>query len=439
MVISTYTYLFVSSQNKYLAYNSRSNSFVELSERLFNHLKSAQTTPSLLEEINTDVLDLLYKHKIIVEDDEDIRFITDLQFKTLRTTFSQSTIGLTIAPANDCNFRCFYCFEENKAPVTMTDKTIDDLIAFINKHVFAKKLAITWYGGEPLLAFKQIKTILSKIEALPLQLINHRMITNGYYFDQNVIDYFKEHKLNSVQITLDGKKERHNKIRKDYKSKAPSFEVILSNIDRILEQMPETRVAIRVNIDKNNSEDYYELLKMLSDRWKDYSNFGIYPGIIRMDNEDRTDLGGEAMCHKDVSDFLFHLGQKEDFNIRYFPTPLLKVCAATSINSYIIGAKGEIYKCWNDLTDRDKVIGYLDKADFANKFLYYDYIIRAKWHEDEKCRQCFFLPLCHGGCAWYKLRNIRKNAHYNVCTLYADDDNLKRCLELYYQQKMQQG
>lgn len=436
MIISKYTYLFISSKNKYLAYNSRSNSFIELSSGLFEHLKSAQIAPSLLQELNSEVLDLLCMHKMIVDEKEDTHFVTDLQFKTMQDTYSQSTIGLTIAPTNNCNFRCPYCFEENKSRVTMTNDVIEHLISFINRHIFAKKLAITWYGGEPLLAFNQIKKLLSKIEALPLKLIHHRIITNGYYFDQKVIDYFKNHKLNVIQITLDGKKERHDEIRKNISSGLSSFEVILSNVDNILKQLPETKVAIRINIDKKNSDDYYELSKILNERWKGYSNYEIYPGIIRVDNEDKTDLGGDAMRHQDVAKFLFNIGEKKDFYVDYFPSPLKKVCAATSINSYIIGAEGEIYKCWNDLTDPNKIIGYVNKTNFTNKTLYYDYIIKSKWYEDEKCCQCFFLPLCHGGCAWYKLRNIKKDAHYNICALYADDDNLKHCLELYYERKI---
>ncbi|MDR1553023.1 MAG: radical SAM protein [Prevotellaceae bacterium] len=439
LLISKYTYFFVSTKNKYLAYNSCSNSFLELSKDLFDYLVQCKTNPELIEGISDEVLKMLTANLIIVNIDSDEKFIQELKFNTHMITYSQNNIGLTIAPTNECNFRCPYCFEENKKSVTMTDKTVDDLIAFVASHKNAKTMGITWYGGEPLLAFDRIKKILEKLKSLPVELTYHGIVTNGYYFTDEVIDFFNENHLDHIQITFDGSKERHNKLRRDKDTRQGSYDLILANADRILERMPKTFLSVRVNIDKTNSDDYIETAKYLKERWKNYKNFEVYPGILRIDNEDRTDLGGNAMKHDDIADFLFGLANESKvYYDNYYPIYSSKVCSATNINAYIIGAEGEIYKCWNDLTDINKIVGYIDKKEFTNPWVYYDYVVSCKWHEDDKCVKCFFLPVCHGGCAWYKLRNLRQNGKYNLCQVFNDEESLQKCLEIYYDRKIEQ-
>jgi uncharacterized protein len=433
LIISKYTYFFESTKNKYLSYNSCANSFLELNKDLFDYLIECKIHPELVESISDEVLKILTDNKITVNEGDDEKFIQELKFRTNMITYSQNNIGLTIAPTNECNFRCPYCFEENKKSVSMTDKTIDDLIAFIASHKSAKTMGITWYGGEPLLAFDSIKKILEKLKSLPIELKYHGIVTNGYYFTDEVIDFFNENNLNHIQITFDGNKERHNKMRRDKDTRQGSYDVILANINKIMERMPKAFLSIRVNIDKTNSNDYLETAKYLHERWKNYKNFEIYPGILRIDNEDRTSLGGNAMKYNDITNFLLSLSNESAiYGRNYFPMFGEKVCAATNINSYIIGAEGEIYKCWNDLTDPDKIIGYIDKKEFTNPCVFYDYVVSCKWHENAECIKCFFLPVCHGGCAWYKLRNLRQNGKYHLCQIFNDEESLKKCLEIYY-------
>jgi uncharacterized protein len=50
----------------------------------------------------------------------------------------------------------------------------------------------------------------------------------------------------------------------------------------------------------------------------------------------------------------------------------------------------------------------------------------------------FFLPVCHGGCAWYKCRNLKENGGYNLCEVFNDEKSLKKCLKIYYDRKTEQ-
>ena len=316
----------------------------------------------------------------------------------------------------------------------MDEEIIEHLISFIKLHSEAQGFGITWYGGEPLLAFEVIQKILNRIRAeINIPLKGHSIITNGYYFTDKVIQFFKEYPLNSIQITLDGNKERHNSLRKQKITGEGTYDRIITNIDNILDELPNTKVSIRVNIEKNNIQDFLDAHQYLTNRWKD-KNIVIYPGILRIDNEDMTALACNALDRWETNELLFELSKNKIIDSAIYPElHWNKNCCATKTDSYIIGPRGEIYKCWNDVSDDQKIIGYINNDTLTNPSLLYRYLIGSKWYHNSDCKDCFFLPICHGTCAWYRLRNLYEKGKYDICDcLQKSPEMLNKCLEYYY-------
>lgn len=106
------------------------------------------------------------------------------------------------------------------------------------------------------------------------------------------------------------------------------------------------------------------------------------------------------------------------------------------MNSYIIGPEGEIYKCWNDVSDRNKIIGYINTQKLTNVDLLAKYMVDSTIFEETKCRECFFFPICGGGCPQYRIQNKYENGNYDLCAVRNDkkDDKqyLTLCLEKHY-------
>jgi uncharacterized protein len=432
--ISKYVHLFSTSEGKKIIYCSRSNSFLEAKENLFEYLKKSKNDNLLINKLDKDLMDLLKTHKIIVNNSEDEDFLLEHQFLTDQYTYSKSKLGLIIAPTIACNFECSYCFESGKKATSMDEETVNELISFIKLHKEAQDLDIVWYGGEPLLAFKTIQKILNKIRSeVEIPLKSHSIITNGYYFNSKVVDFFKEYPLNIIQITLDGSKDRHNSIRKQKKNGQGTYEKIIQNIDFIMGELPETQIHLRVNIDKNNIQDFFDAKTVLGYRWKE-KNIIIYPGILRIDNETQTNLSCDALSRWDTAEFMFKLSKDRLLDFPIYPTlNYTKNCCATKASSYIIGPEGEIYKCWNDVSNKKKIIGYINQKNLTNSSLLYKYIVDSKWYYSNKCKKSFFLPICNGNCAWYWYRNKFENGKYNLCTcLQKAPKMLDKCLEYYY-------
>ena len=429
-ILSKYSYLF-SDGKKYFLFNTETLLFTEISESLYKNLLK---TPIDIESISNK--SILLQKKVIIKKDEEYNYYFTQKIKYGQKVYTPNTLSLTLMPTTGCNFACPYCFEKNKPNNFMNNDTIEKLISFIKGHDNVQIIDLTWYGGEPLLGFHIIQKILDKLEhEINIPIRNHTMITNGYLLTNEIIEFFSKKKLTRIQITLDGIEETHNQTRKLKGSNQATYKRIVENIGKVIEQWPETEISIRVNIEAANIDDFIIAYKNLIELYgKDRLN--INPGLIRRDNNEGTNF--------DCGNQLKYQGQLLDIKLkdigvydRGYPKHIDNGCTANCLNSYIIGPSGEIYKCWNDVGNTSRIIGYIDKEELSNKDLFVKYMSDLSCFEDEKCKDCLFFPICSGGCTWYRYRNKYENGKFDICAIQKDNDMLKKYLLAHYHHLLQ--
>ena len=126
----------------------------------------------------------------------------------------------------------------------MTEEVISSIIKFLKNNETTKNVHVTWFGGEPLMGINQIRSLYSQMIQLSDKRYSFSMITNGFLMSLNIIEFLKEMKLRHIQITLDGLKENHNKVK--YTSNcADTFTRTIKNIDLLVSSAPDIRVDIR--------------------------------------------------------------------------------------------------------------------------------------------------------------------------------------------------
>lgn len=434
-IVSKYTYLFLSTKGEPLIYCSRTNAFCKINDELYLLLLECKKAPQLIPTIPQKSFNILVQNKMIVKQGDDESYILKRWYETDIRTFASSNLTLTIVPTLDCNFDCHYCFEKSKRCLNMNDDTIEALIQFIKSHSKVKAIGICWYGGEPLLALDVMKKIMKRIkEEVDIPVNKHIIITNGSLINKEAIDFFKEYPLDNIQITFDGIKQRHDNIRRNKVTKEPTFDLLVQNIDKLLIELPHNNIDVRINIDKDNQNDYYQMLEFGKERWHN-NNIDIYPGFLRIDDETGRSMSCTSFHKSEIANFMLDLYKKEP-NKKFYPVLVKEVCMASRTNAYIIGPVGEIYKCWNDVSDSTKIVGNIFDRQLSNSDLYYKYIIGTKWYNRENCKKCFFLPVCDNGCAWYILRNQNEKSKFELCNCLQKAPNmLNKCLENYYEQK----
>lgn len=421
MRLSIYTYLFTHSSNFYL-YNSEKDIFAVISEKLYSLLYNRD-----FQSIDEETLNMLRSKKIIIENEEAYSYYNEMKMRYYSESYDKENLMLVVVPFSGCNFACPYCFEEKKVPLLMSEEVEDKVIDFITGHSHAKHLTLTWYGGEPLLGFHAIKSLYGKItKNTNLKILKHTLITNGYLINREMLDFFRESKLRGMQITLDGNENSHNKTRCLKQSKQGTFERIVENIGLVLESLPDCRLSIRININRVNQNDFQEMYHFLHNRFPSKKLY-VYPGFIREETQDKSSLCYRSIDSNAIIPFYNRI-KSQGVPMNFFPKKSHKGCMINKLNAYIIGPKGELYKCWNDVNNPDRVIGYIDQKEFTNRTLFDRYMTEVSPFEDSQCKDCLLFPVCSGGCSWYRYKNIFEGAHFNVCSQFKDLRNLENAL-----------
>ena len=96
----------------------------------------------------------------------------------------------------------------------MSEHTMRGIAKFVSSLENIKMTKITWFGGEPLMAMPQMEKLYRKLKrrmkGIPIQ---SNIITSGFHLNEPNIRALQRMKVSQMQITLDGMKESHNKIK----------------------------------------------------------------------------------------------------------------------------------------------------------------------------------------------------------------------------------
>lgn len=430
----------LNSKYGFLLYNSASNAFVRLNENLYQLLCKLEKGEISIKQLDDKVLDTLRKAKIIVDDDDVVLYKKRLQFYF--NTFDSTNLGLAIAPTTGCNFSCVYCYENSRKPIFMTKEVEDATLRFIDSYKRVEKLNLTWYGGEPLLGFESIKRLLLGISNIShLSICKHTMTTNGFLLTKEKSLFFRDYPLDCVQITIDGNKDAHNSRRKLSASNGDTYDTIIRNIDDFISLNPNTRIAIRANLDHSNVDTFLNEYEELTHRWQG-ANVIVYPAFVKDFRSISSELpyynfavnGCRDVCLTSSEKLIFFEELRRKYGLKVNFKPLFTVggCGATILNYFVVGPEGELYKCWNDIGDKDSIVGNVLDDKITNYDLLSRYLGGPTMSDDPKCVNCKLYPICDGGCAWSRHKNLFNNAKMELCSNRAANPEL--AFELYYEQ-----
>jgi radical SAM domain protein len=423
MELSLYTLLF-EKDNKYYLYNSETEFLSLVPEDIYEKLHDGA-----YDDIEKDVIDMLQAKKIIVENENLYDYYDSCKLNYLSNIGVTDTLSLVIAPTTGCNFACPYCFEGEKKAIVITDEVVDSIIHFINGYTSVRKLDLTWYGGEPLVAFNKIKQIIHKIHTqCHVEISSQSIITNAYLLSNNVIRDMIELGFTQIQISFDGDEDNHNKTRFLKGSKGKTFAKIIKNLDALVSLTSDNfKIDLRINVNKTNEKDFAILYKKFIQRYG-AKRINPYLGFIRETSKD-----GCRMCYKSLFNskrYQFYKKiQNEGVPVDFFPhVDLQKGCMVNRNNCFIIGPSGEMYKCWNDFNSPEKIIGYIQDKKLRNPSLVCHYLYDTSIYNTPKCKNCTLFPVCDGGCQWFKHQNIFENKKYNTCCFLNEQHILEECL-----------
>lgn len=361
---------------------------------------------------DSEYISKLVELGFIVEED-NAQFAQIEHIRKLNLLSGEQVVN--IFSTNNCNARCYYCFEKGIDMINMSEQTADATVDFIKKYYPDKKLKIIWFGGEPLYNFPIIIRITKALKDAGYNLCCH-VTTNGSLVTQEIIDFFTlYYERVSFQVTIDAIGEKYGKIKRyiDCNSDV-AFDRTINACHLLINN--EVFLSIRINyLDKNidAAEKDFNYLQSIFSNVRD-DNFLIYLAPITL-------LENCQSC-PDSNDHLvnllkFHYENGVYKNNRYDGyydllssfnlMPKGGACRAANKKHITITADGRIFPCNRYAKYRNYAIGnVLAGIDENNTFYKYFYNWRVT---EEKCKVCSILPICQGGCKALKTLYTKKD------------------------------
>lgn len=174
--------------------------------------------------------------------DNELRNTNNNQFN-IKNSVENEAKTLIIEITEQCNLRCSYCIfdeesqlERNHGTTSITKQSAEKSVLNFSKRVSGNGY-IVFYGGEPTMAFEQIKNIVNYANNLKGKSFKYSFTTNGYSIKDEHIKFIVENDF-KVTFSLDGDKETHDKYRVT-KNGLGTFDKIISNINKIRDYAPD--------------------------------------------------------------------------------------------------------------------------------------------------------------------------------------------------------
>jgi len=337
-------------------------------------------------------------------------------FEPMAGKLKQKTAGvvkaLCLHIAHTCNLNCSYCFASqgkyhgDRAVMSFEvgKRALDFLIENSGTR---RNLEVDFFGGEPLMNFQVVKDLVAyarSIEKEKGKNFRFTLTTNGVLVDDDVIE-FANRECHNVVLSLDGRKEVHDRYRVDYAGKG-SWERIVPKFQKFVEARAGKGYYMRGTFTHANPDFLKDIQQMLDLGFSELSMEPVVcaPGdpselteedlVVVMDQYEKL---AELMLQRDKEGkpFTFYHYM---IDLTGGPCIYKRISGCGSGTEYMaVTPWGDLYPCHQFVGEEKFKLGdiwtgvtnHAIQAEFAACNVY----------AHEECRDCWARLYCSGGCA----------------------------------------
>ncbi len=233
-------------------------------EKIYEEYKGQGVNKEEVLECYDQILDLK-NQGVLFSNDTFEHMAGELKAKT-----SGVVKALCLHVAHTCNLNCEYCFasqgkyhgERALMSYEVGKRALDFLVENSGNRT---NLEVDFFGGEPLMNFDVVKDLVKyarSIEKEKGKNFRFTLTTNGVLIDDDVIE-FANKEMSNVVLSLDGRKEVHDRYRVDYNGKG-SWEKILPKFQKLVKARDNKNYYMRgtfTHFNPDFTEDIKEMLK----------------------------------------------------------------------------------------------------------------------------------------------------------------------------------
>ncbi|MBR4950675.1 MAG: thioether cross-link-forming SCIFF peptide maturase [Clostridia bacterium] len=359
-----------------------------------------------IEECYQQVEDLEKAGKLFVKD----------SFKPMAGALKRKTAGvvkaLCLHIAHTCNLNCEYCFasqgkyhgERAVMSFEVGKRALDFLVENSGTR---RNLEVDFFGGEPLMNFEVVKQLVEyarSIEKEKNKNFRFTLTTNGLLIDDDVID-FANREMSNVVLSLDGRKEIHDKYRVDYAGKG-SWERIVPKFQKLVNARGGKNYYMRGTFTHANP-DFLEDIKVMLDLG--FNELSMEPVVCA--KGDKSELTEEDLpivldqYEKLASLMLEKEKEGKPFTFYHYmidlsggPCIYKRISGCGSGTEYMaVTPWGDLYPCHQFVGDEKYLLGNI--FDGVKNTAVQEEFLECNVYARKECADCWAKLYCSGGCA----------------------------------------
>lgn len=347
--------------------------------------------------------------------DEGSLFAPDT-FEPMAGKLKEKTAGvvkaLCLHVAHTCNLNCSYCFASqgkyNGDRAVMSFETGKRALDFLIENSGSRKnLEVDFFGGEPLMNWDVVKQLVEyarEVEKKHNKNFRFTLTTNGMLVDDEVID-FANREMSNVVLSLDGRKEIHDRFRVDYAGKG-SWEQIVPKFQKFVEKRGNKDYYMRGTFTHANPDFLKDIQTMLD---LGFTELSMEPVVCAAG--DPSELTEEDMpivfdqYEKLAALMIERKKEGRPFTFYHYmidlsggPCIYKRISGCGSGTEYMaVTPWGDLYPCHQFVGDEKFKLGDIwtgvTNTEIQSEFM------QCNVYERPECRDCWARLYCSGGCA----------------------------------------
>ena len=320
--------------------------------------------------------------------------------------------ALCLHVAHTCNLNCSYCFASqgkyHGERAIMSYEVGKRALDFLVENSGTRhNLEVDFFGGEPLMNFDVVKQLVAyarSIEKEKNKNFRFTLTTNGVLIDNDVID-FANKEMSNVVLSLDGRKEIHDRFRVDYAGNG-SWEKIVPKFQRLVNARGRKGYYMRGTFTHANP-DFLEDIRTMLDLG--FTELSMEP-VVTAPNDPSALTAEDRRIVMEQYEKLAELMLKRDAEGKPFtfyhymidlkggPCIYKRISGCGSGTEYMaVTPWGDLYPCHQFVGDEKFKLGDIwhgvSNTAIQNEFASCNVYAR------EECRDCWARLYCSGGCA----------------------------------------
>ena len=370
------------------------------------HLGKNDVTAEDIAECYDQILELKNSGKLFAPD----------TFEPMAGTLKQKTSGvvkaLCLHIAHTCNLNCEYCFAsqgkyQGERAVMSFEVGKRALDWLIENSGTRHNLEVDFFGGEPLMNFEVVKQLVAyarSIEKEKGKNFRFTLTTNGLLIDDDVID-FANKEMSNVVLSLDGRKEIHDKYRVDYNGNG-SFDKIVPKFQKLVNARGGKNYYMRGTFTHQNPDFLKDIEAMLD---LGFTELSMEPVVCA--KGDPAELTAEDITivmeqYEKLAELMLKRDkEKRPFTFYHYmidltggPCIYKRISGCGSGTEYMaVTPWGALYPCHQFVGDEAFKLGDIwngvTNKEIQNSFAACNVYAR------KECKDCWARLYCSGGCA----------------------------------------